>query len=124
MNWAKVRRDNARRSARKVRRERYAAERARRVAELGGEITAAEIRGASHRIEPPAAGYFHERHVWTFRGRDWTFGYSDGDQWYALALFRSHRQDPDRSDCVPFTAGARKAFMAACARIFGPISDD
>lgn len=89
MNWYEVRKHNAKRSARKARREATEAARKARIERAGGPITADEVRDATFRIEPPAHGYGHERFVWTLRGRDWVLGYSDGDQWQALAPFCS-----------------------------------
>lgn len=118
MNWYEVRKHNRIMSARKAKRERLAAEREARIERAGGPIIVGELRGASYRIEPPAPGWAHERSVWTFRGRDWVLGYSDGDQWLAMAPFHSWRQNPDTRECVPLTPGARKWLATELARLF------
>lgn len=120
MNWKAVRKTNAARSARKARRERHEAEKKTRIAAAGGPITAAEVRGAVRRMEPPAPGYNHEREVWTFRGRDWVLAWWNEDdagvpQWWAFCPFCSYRQDPRTEEAVPMTPGARKVVQAMFA---------
>lgn len=118
MNWHAVARTNRVRSARKARRERNAAELKSRIAKAGGPFTAAEIRTAPHRMERPAPGYVHERLVFAIRGRDWVLGYSDGDNWQALAPFVAYRQDADLRDAITIFPGARKALADRLAAIF------
>lgn len=110
MNWNAVNRHNAKASARKAKRERLDAERKVRVERSGGPITVAELRAATRREEPPAPGHCHPREVWTFRGRDWVFGYSDGDMPQAFAPYHSWRQDPDTRELVPMTPAAKRWF--------------
>lgn len=118
MNWAAVKRHNARRSQRKAQRESNRVARERFVAEAGGPIKVGELRGATYRVEPPAPGRCHGRSVWTFRGRDWVLGYSDGDRWQSMNPFVSWQQDPDHRYGVPLTAGAAKWLASELARLF------
>ena len=118
MNWHAVARTNRVRSARKAKRERFAAELKARVERAGGLFTAAEVRTAPHRMEPPAPGHVHPRLVLAIRGRDWVLGYSDGDAWQSLAPFVSYRQDSDLGQGVPLTPGARKALAKRLTEIF------
>ena len=116
MNWDAVRRTNARRAARKAQQERWTAQESRRIAALGGEITAEEIRGSEIRVEPPAPGRCHERLVLTFRGRDWVLGGHDGDRFTSMAPYRSWAQDYDLRNTVPMTPDAGKVLNGILAR--------
>jgi hypothetical protein len=97
-----------------------------RIERAGGLITTGELRTATRRTEPAAAGFSRDREVWTFRGSDWVLGYSDGDFWQSMAPFRAWRQDADLRDSIPLTAGAKKwltDFLKASDSLLGDGSD-
>lgn len=118
MNWKAVHSRNRKQSARKAKREQWKAALKKRIEEAGGVIKVDELRAASFRMEPPAPGHNHHRGVWTFRGRDWVPGYSDGERWQALCPFVPWRQDADPRVGIPMTPGAAKYFEEEIGRRF------
>ncbi len=110
MNWRAIHKTNARRHATKVRRESNAAANKARIAALGGPITVAEVRSATRRMETPRDLPIGGFEVWTFRGRDWLMGYTDGSGTITNVFpYVSWRSDGhDSRDHVPMTVGATR----------------
>lgn len=106
MNWAAVRRHNARASQRKAKGERLKAERMARIDAAGGPIRVDELRSAVVTVHAPAPGHGHERIVHTIRGKDWHICGQGGV--YSAYPFYEWRQDPDLREAVPLTTGASK----------------
>lgn len=120
MDWNAVRKTNRIRSQRKARREAAAAARNRFVEEMGGPIALAEIKSAARRVEPGSGNRIISCDVWTFRGRDWVLGYSDGIEWQAFAPFVTWRMDGHEGKYVTMTPAARKWLNAALAPVEEP----
>lgn len=115
MNWHAVRRTNAIRSQKKARREAAEASRKVRIERAGGPVTLEELKTAPRRMEKAVYG-FHDREVWTFRGKDWRVEGMDGH--YAAYPFVSYRQDVQLSEFVPLTTAAKK-YMASIREMEG-----
>lgn len=128
MNWSHLRKINDRKAKRKAKGERLEIERSARIARAGGEISAAEIRASTWRIEPPAPGHTHDRLVLNFRGLDWVLGFSDCEwpvsSWYSLCPFQPWLQTPDLRQAIPLTAGGRKALAKKMAEIYKDAEDE
>jgi hypothetical protein len=119
MDWNRIRKVNARRSAARARGERLGAARKARVAAAGGPITLAELKGAVVRTDPPTPGYCASREVWVIRGREWAvWPESDMATWMAYP-YLPYRQEPDRREGQPITPAGCKWL---CAQF--PPSDD
>ena len=108
MNWREVTRHNARRSARKAKREAAATARKAFIEKAGGPVTVAELKAATRRVERGGGNRIIDCDVWTLRGADWVLGYFDGETWQAFAPFVSWRMDGHEGKYVPMTPGAKK----------------
>ena len=104
MNWDAVRKKNAKRSARKVRRESAEAARKAYIADQGGPLTLAEVKDATVRMVTPP-GSPREVEVWTIRGKDWLTSVG-WDGFYAYVSWRYGGVDDSKRLTV--TPAARK----------------
>lgn len=117
MNWSYIRKQNARASARKAKRERRAAELTAMQERLGGDIKVDELRAAPHEWRECRGGYGPFRcEVWTLRGREWRIVFGGGSDIPVAVPHEAWRQDPRMKEYVHLTAGARKWLLAEWAK--------